>query len=119
MTLKEIDEILPNGFHDAEIANLQWNFRENLVLLDIDFWVATDDSNREKRRLGSLELRGITFLVIDPPNLQPLDRKPYRGEGSLQIDGVQTTVDIFPKLSLLEAVLPGNTELFSFYVVNW
>ncbi len=62
MKLAQIDEELPNGFYDAEIENLNWNFQTNSAVLEIDFWVATDDKDREKRRQGRLELQGIMFV---------------------------------------------------------
>src|SRR5689334_1291141 len=120
MTLAEIDKVLPNGFHDAEIEQFRWNFREDFAVFEINFWVATEDSDREKYQRGSLELRGIVFLVIDPPNPSPHEHKPYRcGADTLQIDGIETTEEIMPGLSQLKTELPSNTGFFSLFVENW
>lgn len=119
MTLAQIDETLPNGFHDAEIEQLMWNFQTNSAVLDIDFWVATDKKEREKRRLGRVELQGILFVVVDPPQPRELDPKPYHPSGTLQIDGVLTNESVFPNLPKLKSALPPGTEIFSFYVINW
>jgi hypothetical protein len=119
MTLAQIDEILPNGFHDAEIEQLIWNFQTNSAVLDIDFWVATEEKEREKRRSGRVELQGVVFLTVNPPEPSELDPKPYHPSGTLQIDGVLTNESVFPDLPNLKSVLPQGTEVFSFYVVNW
>jgi hypothetical protein len=119
MTLAQIDETLPNGFHDAEIEQLIWNFQINSAVLDIDFWVATEEQDREKRRRGRVELQGVLFLAVDPPEPRELDPKPYHPSGTLQIDAVVTNETVFPRLPKLKSALPSDTEIFSFYVVNW
>ena len=119
MTLAQINEILPNGFHDAEIEQLIWSFQTNSAVLDIDFWVATEETEREKRRRGRVELQGVLFLAVDPPQPRQLDPKPYHPSGTLQIDGVLTNESVFPDLPNLKPALPQDTEIFSFYVVNW
>lgn len=121
MNLAQIQEMLPNGFHDAEIAQLMWNFMTGSVSLDMDFWVACEeDRDRERRRRGKIELRRISFLAIEPPVPRASDPNPYSfASGTLQIDGVITSAEIFPTLPRLKPQLPEDTEVFSFYVVNW
>jgi hypothetical protein len=119
MTLAQIDEILPNGFHDAKIEQLIWNFQTNSAVFNIEFWVATEEKEREKRQTGRVELQGVIFLAVDPPQPRQLDPKPYHPSGTLQIDGVLTNESIFPCLPTLKSALPHGIEIFSFYVVNW
>jgi hypothetical protein len=75
MTLTQIDDELPNGFHDAEIEQIDWDLEHGSIVLDIDFWVATDDSERELRRKGRVELQEIFYFAIDPPAPRELDPK--------------------------------------------
>lgn len=121
MKLAEIDEKLPNGFHDAEIEQLNWNFEAGLLIFDINFWVAVESGHdRNKRRKGKLELQKVSFLVIEPPELRMSDPKPLRGGvGALQVDGGPANEENFRDLSKLKANLSADTEIFSFYVVNW
>jgi hypothetical protein len=119
MTLMQIDESLPNGFHDAEIEQLVWQFQTNSVLLDINFWVATEAADRETRRRGRVELQGVVFLIIDPPQPRELDPKIYQPSGTLQIDGLITNEKVFPSLPKVLPHLPPETAVFSFYVTNW
>ena len=119
MTLAQIDETLPNGFHDAEIERLDWNFQTNSAVLDIDFWVAIEEEDREKRRRGRIELQGIIFLSVGLPEPSELDPKPYHPSGTLQIDGMLASEEILPNLPKLLPYLPSGIEIFSFYVVNW
>jgi hypothetical protein len=121
MTLAQLNEILPNGFHDAEIEQFIWDFRRDTAVLDINFWTATEeDQDREKRQRGSIEIHKIVFIAVDPPDPRQSDPRPYRGSsGSLQIDGMVADDKIFPVLSQLKPNLLPNIEIFSFYVVNW
>ncbi len=120
MTLAQLDSTLANGFHDAEISRWEWNFLAASASFEMDFWVATDEADIDKRRPGTLELTGVIFISVDPPNPRDLDPKPLRPNcEEIQIDGMPATADIFPGLPKLSAALPTGTEVFSFYVSNW
>src|SRR5882672_7773179 len=117
MTLSQIDKMLPNGFHDAEIEQLVWNFQKCSAVFDMDFWVAETEEDREKRRRGKLELHEIVFISIEPPVPRLSDPRPYRSSaGTLQIDGALAGENNFPDLKL---TFPLDKEIFSFYVSNW
>lgn len=72
MTIEELEADLPNGLHDA----LLWDFssdasagQANFVL---DVWLgdlhAAATADRECRRRGRLELRGLAYLIVDEPD---------------------------------------------------
>jgi hypothetical protein len=83
MTLAQIDQALPNGFHDAEIEQLNWNFLQGSIVFEMDFWIASpDDQDRERRRRGRIELQSVTFLAMEPPEPRLSDPKPYRPRGA-------------------------------------
>jgi hypothetical protein len=83
-------------------------------------WVPeATDQDIEIYRLGRLDVKNIVFMAIDPPHPRDLDPKPYKPSGALQIDGMTTTETIFPGLSKLKQQLPPETQIYSFYVVNW
>lgn len=119
MTLAEINHSLPNGFHDAEITKFVWDFAAESAVFDIDLLIGGPETeDREERRAGRLELKGILFIAIDPPYPRELDPRPYKASGALQIDGVVTDEKILEVLPKLKPELPADTEIFSFYVVN-
>ena len=73
MTLKEIEQTLPNGFHDSEISNLQIDFIQRNVKLEMSIWIGEMvkiDADREKYRKAELEINDFLFFVIDPPDEQ-------------------------------------------------
>lgn len=119
MTLAELNESLPNGFHDAEITKLVWDFADESAFFDISILIGVPEADdREERRSGTLELKRILFIAIDPPYPRELDPKPYRPCGAFQIDAVPADEKIFEALPSLKSELPPDTEIFSFYVVN-
>jgi hypothetical protein len=121
MTLAQINETLPNGFHDAEIEQFIWDFSQDTAVLKINFWTATEeDQDPEKYQRGIIEIHKIVFIAVDPPDPAQYGPKPYRGSGgTLQIDGMVADEKIFPMLSQLKPSLPSEIEVFSFYVENW
>jgi hypothetical protein len=121
MTLADIEAILPNGFHDAEIEEFVWDYRENSASFTMQFWVPEEtDENPEIYRRGRLDLSGIVFIIIDPPCPRILDPKPYKpSSGTLRIDGVQTTGSLLPNLATLRQAVSPEVSPYSFYVDNW
>ncbi len=119
MTLAQIEELLPNGFHDAEVEQLIWNFQHGTAVFDMDFWIGSlEGPDREKRRRGRIELQSVTFLAMEPPEPRLYDPKPYRPSGTLQIDAGPPD-NIPDNLLKLKRELPPDAEIFSFYVENW
>ncbi len=120
MTLAEIEANLPNGFHDAEIEELVWNYRTDSASFTMKLWVPeATDQDIEIYRLGRLDVKDIVFMAIEPPHPRDSDPKPYKPSGALQIDGMVTTETIFPGLLKLKQKLPPEVQIYSFYVVNW
>jgi hypothetical protein len=86
MTLDEIAGLLPNGFHDAQVRSIALDFVSRSAILELETWVGSMDASvgagREKYRRASLELRGFTYFVIDPPDL----KYPYAARGPVTVD---------------------------------
>jgi len=121
VTFSEIDDLLPNGFHDAEVNEFGWNFLEDTAFFDVNFWGAIlEGPDREKRRRGRIELQQILFISFEPPSPRQSDPKPCQcSKGSLQIDGVLTNEKYLQNFAQHKAELSPNTEIFSFYINNW
>ena len=51
MTLEEIDQSLPNGFHDSPITEVRVNYVQRTVEIDRDLWMSgPDDEDTESYR---------------------------------------------------------------------
>lgn len=86
MTLHEIERDLPNGFHDAEVSQITVDFASRSAVLELELWVGSMDSpsdgGRETYRPARLELRGLAYLTMDPPD----PNYPYADPGAICVD---------------------------------
>ncbi len=69
--LTEIENQLPNGFHDAYIEAIALDMMANTATLDLELWVgdlyAPPGPEREAYQRGRLRLNGLAYFVIEPP----------------------------------------------------
>jgi len=122
MTLTELENTLPNGFHDCALKALAIDYERGTVRLAMSISVGDPDGPREQRddcRSAQIELSGLVFFVIDPPDAG-YDFKP---SGEVWItDGYETrSIPEFTKAidkKLLHAV-PQEAFLHSFFVNDW
>ena len=115
MTLDELDQTLPNGFHDSEIRSLRVDYLKRRVALELAVWLGDmerKDAPREAYRDGELTLDGLQFLAIEPPD----PRYPFAEHNPLR-------VDLTGGASKSEVPAVGRiaTDCFvaSFFVVDW
>ncbi len=75
MTLDELEESLPNGLHDAEILHLVLDYVAHTARFELNVWVGDMDCpagpERERYRRAALELTGLVFCAIEPPDFRP------------------------------------------------
>src|SRR5271157_2140727 len=85
MKLKELEDTLPNGLHDAEVRGIHIDYGLHRLTLDVDVWVGTLDDppgQREAYKSGQLDISGLIFLVMEPPDAN----YPYRISSEITID---------------------------------
>jgi hypothetical protein len=73
MTILDIDEELPNGFHDARLLAIHRNLGDGITALDIEVLVGLPDEkagDRDRTRNGTLNFKETKILVIDPPDVE-------------------------------------------------
>src|SRR5690242_1987239 len=70
MSLEEIDESLPNGFHDAQLVGLEIDYLHKIAVFKTNVLIGLPDEPvelRDRYRLGTLRFPGVSFVVVDPP----------------------------------------------------
>ncbi len=68
MTLAEIEESLPNGFHDSSIKSVHLNYEQQTAEMDLVLWVAgADDEDSELYQRATLFISDLVYFVIEPP----------------------------------------------------
>jgi hypothetical protein len=114
MTLEELENTLPNGLHDAEVRQISVDYEQRNLAIDVAIWVGkmTDSSEtREAYRKGRIEISGLLFLVMEPPDA----RYPF-AKGNLRIDGCDLSKNVERKL--LDS-LPSDAFFRSLWVSDW
>ena len=117
MTFEEIDQKLPNGFHDGQIRSISMDFVSiSLVLeMELHFGEATDP-DPERYRPGTLKVISPCLFFIEPPD----PRYPFVPDGSaLNVDGDSVRNGQSAEVDRLLPVLPQNATIYRFFLEEW
>ena len=119
MTLEELADTLPNGFHDAQVTSVGIDYVKREARLLIDLWVgelSTDNEElREAYRKGELKLSGLLYWVIEPPDAN----YPYGESKQLWVDaGALESASFKPSVKLPEP-LPARAFASWIFVQGW
>lgn len=121
MKLSELENTLPNGFHDSALTSFEVDYVRRILRAKLSLKVGVPDDSRETRNDGRdavVEITGLIFLVMDPPD----NTRDFSAGGEAWIaDGYETTsIPQFTRhlTELLEA-LPEGAFAHSFFVNDW
>lgn len=114
MTIFQIDQELPNGFHDALIHRITLDYQSDEVNIDISIWTGSmdsaEDSEREQYSRGTLVLLQMKYFSIE----QPGNRAAHDKLCNLRIDLCDD-----PERPNLPFPDQSGNFYGSFYVVRW
>jgi hypothetical protein len=115
MTLEEIADTLPNGFHDAQINSISINYVKREVTLDLEIWVAnSEEDDSDIYRLAELKLLQFLFLIIEPPNA----RYDYHEAKALWVEAGSDKRS-HASSTQLPGPLPEGAFTYWFFVHDW
>ena len=115
MTLEDIENSLPNGLHDTEMHRLVVDYKQRTLTAEVAVWVGDLDEpteTREKYRAGRIEIAGLIFLIMEPPDA----KYPFSDSTKLTIDGCDLRQNL--DIHLLNS-LPEKSFFRSFWVGEW
>ncbi|MCU1285817.1 MAG: hypothetical protein JWO13_2167 [Acidobacteriales bacterium] len=80
MTIDEVEDTLPNGFHDAELHSIQIDYGAKIAKFVITAdMTAPDEAVEVNDRKVELIVSGLIFISIDAPDPSyPYTEKSYR-----------------------------------------
>ena len=116
MTLEEIADSLPNGFHDTQINSIRIDYVNREITLDVEIWVGdSSEDDSDVYRPAQLTLLRFLFCVIEAPDAT----YPYHEEKALWVDaGSEETPRIATGIQLPEP-LPKGAFTHWFFVNDW
>jgi hypothetical protein len=86
VNIEELDRTLPHGFHDSCLRGIALDYEVQTALLTLDIWIGDENAppgeERERRRPARLDLIGLEYFVLEPPD----PRYKYRDVGSVTLD---------------------------------
>lgn len=117
MTFEEIEQELPNGFHDAEIRTIAVNFVDRSIAVGMDLHFGSEgDSDPERHRSGTLKVESFCLFFIEPPD----PRYRFVPNGSpLNASGDSVTTGKDPAVDGLLRNLPTGVTLYRFFLDDW
>ena len=113
MTIEEIDQSLPNGFHDSSITGVRLNYVQRTAEIDMELWFSgPEDADTEKYRPATLSISELIYFVIEPPGHPNTSHaKPSLVDGGSS--ELQQAACRLPK------PLPAGAFAYWFFVNNW
>ena len=118
--LKEIDDHLPNGFHDALLEAVTVNFVSKTAIMDLQLWVgdldATQEKEQEAYKSARLALSDLVYFVIDAPGAN----HEFSWGRPMRIDAGEAANDNSVSASPKPlATLPTGAFAYWFFVEPW
>ncbi len=119
MQLVEIENALPNGFHDAFLESVHVDYVSKRAQMKLRLCIGDPDASTENKREAykeaNLELLGVVYFVIEGPDL----KSKYAETKGLWIDGGDAKSDSAPAMPVPIEQLPPGTFAYWFFVRDW
>ena len=117
MTFQELEQKLPNGFHDAAIREIRLDFMGRSVEIEIDLLMGgPDEPDPELCRVGKLRISPAYLFFIEPPD----PHYSFVPNGSsFKVDGDSVKVGQNAEADRLLPMLPQNATTYRFFLEKW
>jgi hypothetical protein len=110
MTIEELEETLPNGFHDSQIVSISVNFLVGTCCIELD--VDHDDPDPDVFKRMKLQLKDVSLVAIEPPD----PKIDLSTKETVWASGHPTSEKILPALDSYRKSAPPNTFFYSFFL---
>jgi hypothetical protein len=115
VTLFEIADGLPNGFHDAEIWLVQVDYSRQILRLDMELWVGSMEDppeTREAYRRAVVTVSGLRFCSLALPDAE----YTFADDTKITVDLVSSNQDLLPQELIAKA---NGGFIQTFFVYDW
>jgi len=119
VTLEELDDNLPNGFHDAQILSFELDYEAGIAKFNLNLlvgWPDDPEPERQSYQKATLVVRGLCFCSIDPPD----STYPFLPDGRhIWVSGDPAKPDHLLSLPDLTRKFPAGAWCYRFFVHDW
>lgn len=113
MTIEDLEDRLPNGFHDSFLVSVVVDFANGTCCIELD--VDYDDPDPDVFRRMKLQLSGLSLFVVEPPDL----RNSLSFGDTISTSGHSSSEKILPNLESYRKSAPAGTFFYSFFLNHW
>jgi hypothetical protein len=119
MQLEQLENSLPNGFHDSLLEAVEIDYVSRKVLMKMQLCIGNPDASVEAEREGyrpaELLLSDFLYFIIDPPHL---DYK-YAEQKALRLHAGRADEESAPAPPIPLQRLPSGASAYWFFVSDW
>lgn len=72
MTVEDIANSLPNGFHDALLESFQADYMKRTLSFDLQIDLTTETDIKNRYRRAQLKVTGLVYVSVEPPGARYL-----------------------------------------------
>jgi hypothetical protein len=112
MTIAELEDTLPNGFHDSHLVSVALDFSAGTCRIELD--VDYDNPDPDVFRRMRLDLKGLSFFAVEPPASQA--SLPF-GD-TVWVSGYDTSEKMLPSLESYRKNAPAGSFFYSFFLYD-
>lgn len=119
MGIKQLEDSLPNGFHDAGIEAISVNYVLRTATMAMDIHVGNPEGatkeERERRAHAELQFSDVLYFVVEGPD----PRYKYAESKTLWVDAGSSAEPSAPNPPIPPGLLPEGVFAHWFYVNDW
>ena len=117
MTFEELDQELPNGFHDAKIRSVRVDFVARSIVMGMDLLAGLPDTrDPESYRPGTVSVTQAHMFFLAPPD----PNYPVALHGApVSASGVSVKCGDDAKVGALLQRIPQDSTAFVFFLDDW
>jgi len=119
MKLEQLENSLPNGFHDADLETISIDYVSREAVMKLLLLVGSPNAVTEEKReiyqTAELHLSDVLYFVIDTPDM----KYRYTEKKSLRIDAGRAGEKSAPAPPVPLDQLPTGISAYWFFVSDW
>jgi len=113
VTIEELENKFPNGFHDAHLVGMTVDFPAESIRIELD--VDCDDPDPNVYTRIKVRLTGLSLFIVEPPDL----RISLSYGDTIGTCGDKTSDKMLPGLETYSKNVPAGSFFYSFFLNHW
>jgi hypothetical protein len=113
VTIEELENKYPNGFHDAHLVAVTVDFPSGAASFELD--IDCDDPDPNVYTRIKFRLTGPFLFIVDPPDT----RISLSYGDTIEASGYKTSDEMLANLESYRKNAPPRSFFYSFFMTHW